>query len=242
MGACQDKPATVFSEAEMQQHRRDRNKAQKFNSIALSAEDSILAYRHKQQFQLRHRSWKECEVSAKIYGPDGRPWFELARTGDISAAALFKADQFAICTLSGENIMLLQETLHSDRYEYLLFRVHGQTRHQDPICRVIYDLRKNSCWTIGGDKEFDIKLNITGDTDKVHCSGPSEKRTLQVQGHKCAVLEKPLCSCTGKYNITIGANTDVLLFLGIACAIDRVEREVDSKRTAAMAPPPYQLM
>ena len=43
-------------------------------------------------------------------------------------------------------------------------------------------------------------------------------------------VDKQLFSFTDKYHVHISPNTDVLLFLGIACAIDRIHHEVEDER------------
>ena len=43
-------------------------------------------------------------------------------------------------------------------------------------------------------------------------------------------LCKEIFSFTDKYHVTIAPNADVLLYIGIACAIDRIHHEVEDAR------------
>jgi len=218
-----------FSEAEQQQHHQDYTYAQELTSLAPPGELSVLAYPHRQCFQLKPRWW-QGRGNAKIRGPGGRPWFQLTHTNYLSWSDMFKGSKFAICTMSGEPVMLLREIYHwMASYEFELLRVDPQTKKPIPVCRITRDFKRN-LFTIN--QKYDIQLHASaGSHGVVHCSGqwPSNFR-LTLNGHSAAVLDKPFFRTVwDKYAVMIEPNMDVLLFLGIACAIDRIESEMERK-------------
>ena len=54
--------------------------------------------------------------------------------------------------------------------------------------------------------------------------------SLTANGVLVCRVEKQIFSLTDKYHVHISPNTDCLLFLGIACAIDRIHHEVEDER------------
>ena len=54
--------------------------------------------------------------------------------------------------------------------------------------------------------------------------------TLHVNGAVAATVDKQLFRLTDTYHVDIAAGADVLLYLGIACAIDRIHHEVEDER------------
>ena len=73
---------------------------------------------------------------------------------------------------------------------------------------------------------------LPGITGPIGCSGrwPSQFTLFTSQGGVAATVNKQMFSWTDKYHVEVAAHQDVLLFIGIACAIDRIHHEVEDER------------
>lgn len=222
--------APKFSVAVQEQHRRDYRYAQVFNDLAQPGQLPMLAYPCEQTFQLKHGWWQgQTQGDAKIRGPDGAPWFRLIHTNYLSWRDLVGASKFAICNMSGEPLMILHEKFHWSSYEYEIFRLDPSTKTPILVCQVLHDWQRN-LFTIA--EKYDIHLHAAaGNHGAVHCSGKWPCNfTLSLNARRAAALDKKMFSFSDKYDVTLAPNVDVLLFLGIACAIDRIEHEIERKR------------
>eukprot|EP00415_Alexandrium_ostenfeldii_P001553 UN1553 len=135
--------------------------------------------------------------------------------------------KYAICNMRGEPLMLLHEKhrFALATYEYELFRVDFRTGRQVPVCRVVRT-RKH-----GHDIEFDAAAGEVGATHElgaVHCYNVKNGcgTSIKLNGGRAAQILVPSISWESKYDLTLSPNTDVLLFLGIACAIDLIRIEI----------------
>ena len=111
-------------------------------------------------------------------------------------------------------------------YEYDLFRVDPRTRQGVPVCRII---RR---WTLFNPvDQYEVTHFNNLVTGHVQCHGrwPSQF-SLTSNGALVCRVEKQIFSLTDKYHVHISPSTDCLLFLGIACAIDRIHHEVEDER------------
>ena len=104
-------------------------------------------------------------------------------------------------------------------------RVDPRSRAHVPVCRIIRQ------WTF-----FDITDHyvvqhfnqfVTGAVE-CHGSWPAQF-SLTANGVLVARVEKQFFSWTDTYRVRISPHTDCLLFLGIACAIDRIHHEVQDE-------------
>merc|ERR1711924_161911 len=76
--------------------------------------------------------------------------------------------------------------------------------------------------------QYDIDLTpATQHQGRLHCEGRwPNSFTLSNNGVVQSTVNKEMFTFTDQYEVTIGANVDCLLFVGIACAIDRIHHEV----------------
>ena len=131
-----------------------------------------------------------------------------------------------ITTLSGEPLLALQENFRWMNYEYDLYRIDPATRANVPVCRIV---RR---WTLFDPVDrYDVQHFNHFITGHVACHGswPSQF-SLTNNGVLVCRVEKQIFSFTDKYHVHIQPGTDCLLFIGIACAIDRIHHEVEDER------------
>ena len=201
------------------------NSALAYQSIAPGALTTVV-FPRSQRFELRNKFWGWGD--AEITGPGGLPWFKMHRTNASIFGELLKNAHFAICTNAGEPLLVLQERFQWMNYEYDLFRIDPRTRLQIPVCKIV---RR---WTfMSFTDQYEVQLFGPGihGMCPVQCAGrwPSQF-TLHTNGQVAATVNKQMFSFTDKYHVEIGAGCDVLLYLGIACAIDRIHHEVEDER------------
>jgi len=215
-----------------QQQRADCAHAQEFNSLVAYSNIPVgqlttIAFPHKLTFELRNRWWGWGDAS--ITGPGGHPWFQMQRTNPSLFGEAFKNCQFTICTMRGEPLLLLQETFHWASYEYGLFRIDPRTRQPIPVCRILRQWGNNFLRVTD---QYDVELfPAMAGLGFIQAQGRWPNQfTLSANGIPVATVDKQLFSLTDKYHVGIEPNCDVLLFIGIACAIDRIHHEVEDRR------------
>ena len=212
-----------------QQQRDDCAFAQTFNSTLAYTNLapgmlSTIQFPRPMSFELRNKFWGWGDATLK--GPGGHPWFKMNRTNPSLFGELFKNAHFCITTMAGEPLMVLQENFRWMNYEYDLFRVDPRTRMHVPVCRIV---RKWTLFAITDQYEITHFNHFL--TGHVLCQGRWPNQfALAANGVLSARVDKQLFSFTDKYHVHISPNTDVLLFLGIACAIDRIHHEVEDER------------
>mmetsp|Transcript_137399 Transcript_137399/g.342715 ORF Transcript_137399/g.342715 Transcript_137399/m.342715 type:complete len:372 (+) Transcript_137399:51-1166(+) len=212
-----------------QQQAADAHFAQTFNSqLAISdlppGALSTIKFPRQQHFELRNKFWGWGDATIK--GPGGHPWFKMARSNPSIFGELFKNAHFAITTLAGEPLLSLQENFRWMHYEYDLFRIDPRTRTQVPVCRIVRQ------WTpFAFTDQYEVTHFQHFLTGRVECFGrwPSQF-TLAANGTVVCRVEKELFTFTDTYQVHIAPDADCLLFLGIACAIDRIHHEVEDAR------------
>lgn len=110
---------------------------------------------------------------------------------------------------------------------YDLFRVNPRTGAHVPVCRVV---RR---WTLFEPCDHYVIQHYSnvGLNGPVACSGSwLNQFTLTAGGVVAASVDKKLFSLTDTYRVRIAPQMDVLLFVGVACAIDRIHHEVEDER------------
>ena len=112
-------------------------------------------------------------------------------------------------------------------YEYDLLRIDPRTRAHVPVCRIVRQ------WTpFSATDHYTVShFGNVGLHGPVACSGSWLNRfSLTAGGLPAATVDKRFFSMTDTYRVRIAAQMDVLLFVGIACAIDRIHHEVEDAR------------
>jgi uncharacterized protein YxjI len=202
------------------------NSALAYSGVAPGALTTI-TFPRPQTFELRNKFWGFGDALMK--GPGGHPWFKLVRTNPSLFGELFKNANFAITTMAGEPLLVLQERFRWMNYEYDLYRIDPRTHQHIPVCQIV------RAWTDNlfhmTDQYRIAHSNQLGLHGPISCSGSWPNRfTLTASGAVAATVNKQIFSLTDKYHVEVGANMDVLLFIGIACAIDRIHHEVEDER------------
>ena len=114
---------------------------------------------------------------------------------------------------------------HADRYD--LFRVDPRTGANVPVCKIVRQ------WTLFNITDHYVIQHFgnVGLNGPIACTGSwLNQFTLTAGGVLAARVDKKFFSLTDTYKVCVGAGMDVLLFVGIACAIDRIHHEVEDAR------------
>jgi uncharacterized protein YxjI len=218
-----------------QQQQADFAFAQNFNSTArmnaMPGQLSTMSFPHPQQFQLKNRFWSYG--NADISGPGGHQWFRMMRT-NTGFSAMFSGDQFVIATQIGEPLLTLRQEFGLMDYKYNLCRIDPLNPAQlIPVCRV----RRH--WTaFSFSDQYSIELfgpMMCHPPVQVMSASWGRGATLIANGQTiCTVIRQNVWGMSDSYAVQVAPNADLLLCLGIACAIDHIHHEVqESARNAA---------
>jgi len=154
----------------------------------------------------------------------------MLRTNPSLFGELLQNCQFVIATMRGEPLLLLQERFSWMNYQYDLFRLDPRTGGQVPVCRII---RQWTFFAITDQYVVQLFGPAAHGSAAVHCTGrwPNQFE-LRVGGSPLpsASVRKQIFSLTDTYHVVVAPGMDVLLFIGIACAIDRIHHEVEDER------------
>jgi len=219
--------------ADRAQQQADCQHAQEFNTLVAYSNIPIgqlttITYPKKQRFELRNRWWGWGD--AYINGEGDLPWFQLRRTNPSMFGEMFKNAQFNICTARGEPLLLMQEQFRWASYEYILYRIDPRNpRHPIQVCRVVREWGNNLFHVTD---QYDVHLSpAMAGLGSIQCHGRWPNQfTIANNGVPVATIDKQFFSWTDKYHILIAPNNDLLLYMGIACAIDRIHHEVEDNR------------
>jgi len=216
-----------------QQQLEDCAFAQTFNSLVAYSNLppgglSTITFPRPQTFELRNRMWGFGD--ALVRGPGGHPWFKMVRTNPSFFGELFQNCHFVITTNAGEPLLVLQERFSWMNYQYDLFRIDPRTRAHIPVCRIVRQWTLFAITDVYVIELYGPAANVGGG---VQCHGrwPNQfSLSVGGMGVPAASVNKQLFSFTDTYHVTIAPGMDVLLFIGIACAIDRIHHEVEDER------------
>lgn len=209
------------------QQQADCQWAQTFNQATaagqMQGQLTTIAFPRPQKFILKNKVWAAGD--AIIIGDGDMPWFKMTRTNSPFFASLLQNCQFAITTMAGEPLLMLQENFSWMNYVYTLSRVTpwGATI---PVARI------TRVWSSGFSDQYEITLYApNGVNSFVMCSGNwPNSFTLMSNGGVACTVDQKMWSFADKYMVHVAPNQDVLLFVGIACAIDRIHHEVEEAR------------
>ena len=145
------------------------------------------------------------------------------RTNPSMFGTMLKNCQFALADARGRAVMLLQEEFKLFLYEYSIYRIV-------PGLQPVLIARITRRWSWGSTGDYGVRVfNPPG--LGVTCSGrwPAQF-TLHSQGRRAADVNKKMFTLSDKYKVTVQPGHDLLLFLSLACCIDRIHHEVEEKR------------
>jgi len=213
--------------------REDYNAAQNLNHTVRNAEGIRagtlvqLKYPRRQSFTLKNKFWGGG--FATITGPGGYPWLKMIRTNPslFNLNEIYKNCHFIITNMAGEPMLILQETFAWMDYKYDLYRIDPKTNVPISVCHI----RRH--WTpFAFTGNYSITLyGFMASHPPITCNGKWPYNfTLYTGAAMAATVEKKMFSFTDTYRVTISPHQDVLLFLGIACAIDRIHHEIEDRR------------
>ena len=187
---------------------------------------AVLAYPGKQMsFHLKNKMFSFGD--ACVSGPGEMDWFRVLRQDGILWSGLLKNCQFSLGTMAGQPLIFLQEEFEWMTYRYSIYRTlpNGQ---QMLVCSIVRKILA-SMLTLNDQYEISCHTGLA-----ISCQGtwPSQFSLHQMGpgGSICAAtVSKKLFAWSDTYDIQLAPGTDVLLYLGIAVAIDRIHHEVEEK-------------
>mmetsp|Transcript_30507 Transcript_30507/g.32876 ORF Transcript_30507/g.32876 Transcript_30507/m.32876 type:complete len:230 (+) Transcript_30507:52-741(+) len=158
---------------------------------------------------------------------NGEAVFQMIRMG---GSVLFKNCELVINNISGEPILSMKEHTYGSGRAMELCRVDPSSPNPAmtavPICRVV---RNNCKLTLHNRYEVQL-LGQTAEnySSSVDCNGNWPKSfTFEASGKELATVQK---SSPKNWKLNVSAGGDVLLFIGIACAIDRMSHESKQRK------------
>ena len=193
----------------------------------------VLVYPRQLNFKLRNKFFSFGDAKICAVGVAGEiPWFKVLRVDGLILSSLLQNCQFSLATLAGQPLMFLQEEFQFFTYRYSIYRT-TPTGHQLLICTIV---RKVMASMMTATDQYSIELHDhAAHPFAISCSGSwPNSFTLIQRGHAgsvvAATVTKKIFSMVDTYNVCVAPNVDVLLFLGIATAIDRIHHEVEDRR------------
>jgi len=213
--------------------REDYNAAQNLNHTVRNAEGIRagtlvqLKYPRRQSFTLKNKFWGWGD--ATITGPGGYPWLKMIRTNPslFNLNEIYKNCHFIITNMAGEPMLILQETFAWMDYKYDLYRIDPKTNVPISVCHI---RRHWTPFAFAGNYSITL-YGFMASHPPITCNGKWPYNfTLYTGAAMAATVEKKMFSFTDTYRVTISPHQDVLLFLGIACAIDRIHHEIEDRR------------
>lgn len=206
----------------MQQQRDDRDFAQGVNRVSpLPGQTVTIFYPRELKFQLRTRGFSRRE-EVHIMGPGKLEWFRMQQVSPIFSSR----DTQVISNLAGEPVLALHRLFRPGVWEYRLERITAGMV-QVPMCLVTRlghgDFRET----------YVIGLLASGFGQRMVCQGTWTKDfAFHLDGTEACRVRHHFGDL---YDVTIQPQRDVLLFLGVACAIDHIEHEIEEAKTAREA-------
>eukprot|EP01060_Flectonema_neradi_P008154 TRINITY_DN15822_c0_g1_i1.p1 TRINITY_DN15822_c0_g1~~TRINITY_DN15822_c0_g1_i1.p1 ORF type:complete len:544 (+),score=72.33 TRINITY_DN15822_c0_g1_i1:40-1671(+) len=207
------------------QQQADCSLAQTFHKTVLPiGQISSIRFDREQQFKLKNKFWGCGDLT--ITGPGDLGWFKMVRT---NPGSLFKSAHFIIANMAGEPLMIMEEQFAWANYKYDLYRL-------DSAGSRIHMARITRHWNaIGFCSNAAYSVDLRGPMTvcpPIRCHGrwPANfTLTEAVTGNQVATIDKKRFSFADTYELKIAANQDCLLFIGVACAIDRIHHEVEEE-------------
>ena len=216
------------------QEQADALWAQTFNTHvsnrAAPGQVTTLKFPKPLRFELRTHSQRRGDMT--ILGPGGKPWFMMQRSNPsfFGFGSIFKSCHFVITSMAGEPLLVLQESFSWMNYKYDLYRLDPNVPGAHiPVCQI------QRTWSLTAFHEtYTVGLHgPMAHHPAVYCTGRwPVKFTLSANGLPVSTVEKKMWTWNDKYHVELAAHQDVLLFVGIACAIDRIHAEIEREQRA----------
>jgi len=166
-----------------------------------------------------HLRAPEQDVQLAIKGPGGLEWFEMLRASSVFSLL----DSEVVANLSGEPLLALHRQFRWMHYEYNLERITqggGRVR----LCSITREPQFFAAPT------YTIQLFAPSFGGRITCQGRWLQNFVLIQDgvQACTVRKRPW-SIPECYDVVIAPQRDVLLFLGLACAIDQIHHEIEKQ-------------
>mmetsp|Transcript_80423 Transcript_80423/g.155391 ORF Transcript_80423/g.155391 Transcript_80423/m.155391 type:complete len:248 (+) Transcript_80423:585-1328(+) len=194
----------------------DRDFAQNVNHVGTAL---TMLFPRQVHFQLRTNmfSWRD---NVTIQGQGGLDWFSMLRTSPLFSLG----DTQVIANLAGEPMLALHRQFSFMHYEYRLERT-GLGMMRVPLCAITRYPQLFAPAT------YAIQMLAPSFGGNITCEGRwFEDFVLYQNGMPACRISRRLWSFPEYYDVCIEPNFDVLLFLGIACAIDHIHHEIEKRK------------
>jgi len=161
-------------------------------------------------------------------GPNNEALFQMVRMG---GSTLCKTCELTINSMSGEQLLSMREHKYGGGVAMELCRFDPLSQNPNtavPICRV----SRNFCkMTIHN--RYEVRLlgpMAENGYSTIDCNGHWPKSFIFEAGHSGEKLASVQKSKLKKWQLNVSAGEDVLLFIGIACAIDRLSSDCRERK------------
>jgi uncharacterized protein YxjI len=177
------------------------------------------------EFSLKTKAWSFGDLA--ITGPGGYSFFRVLRSNSsMLFSAMLRNATFTLATMAGEPMLVLQEEFAWLSYTYQLYRMlpGGALVH---LCTV----RGVHVWA---QDVYEVTMAPALASVRISCTGVWPNRVVLTQESlggmsQACVVERQAMSFTDAYRVHLSPGTDVLLYLGICSAIDRIHHEIEEK-------------
>jgi len=194
----------------------DRDFAQNVNHMGMAL---TMLFPRQLNFQLRTNmfSWRD---SVRVQGPGDLDWFSMLRTSPLFSLG----DTEVIANLAGEPMLALHRQFRFMHYEYRLERT-GLGMMRIPLCVI------TRYHQLFAPATYAIQMLTPSFGGNIVCEGRwFEDFALYQNGIPACRISRRVWSFPECYDVCIEPNCDVLLFLGLACAIDHIHHEIEKRR------------
>lgn len=175
--------------------------------------------------------WFGCGDAVITGGPNNEAMFRMVRMG---GSVLGKSNVMNINNMEGEPILSMREHRYGGGVAMELCQTDSSGQNPVPICRVV---RKVCKMTIHD--RYHVELvgsNAKVNYPTIDCKGHWPKKFTFLEagksGKQLASVQKTNIK---KWQLNLSAGEDVLFFLGIACAIDRISHECKQRKATFFA-------
>ena len=186
-----------------------------------------LVYAKLMHFTLKNKIFSFGDATIK--GPGELPFFKVLRVDGILLSGLLRNCQFSLGTLANQPLLFLQEEFEMFTYRYSIYRT-TPTGEQMLVASIV---RKIMASMLSLTDQYDIQLP-SSPGHAVTCTGSWPNNfVLQQSGPSgvfaAATVTKKVLAWSDTYDVAVAPGMDVLLYLGIATAIDRIHHEVEER-------------
>ena len=169
----------------------------------------FLTFHEKTTFRMKEDFWRR---DAEIIGPNGQPWFRVIKMNFFSFRELY-----TVTDMSGRPLMALNEQFQLLSHKYSLLRnSHHSATDWCDIEMVHFFGHHYTIRSIS--RHCPSNIELEGSWGSWH-------NEFKEHGRRAAIVSKNLTIFNDEYSITLYPGMDVVLYLSLACLIDKMHHQ-----------------